>query len=73
MSSIEMTIEQLASTVGMTVRNVRAYASRGLLPAPLLVEGVIAWRRADEAGVTFAALEPDATATVAEYVARRRA
>jgi DNA-binding transcriptional MerR regulator len=37
MSSIEMTIEQLASTVGMTVRNVRAYASRGLLPAPRLV------------------------------------
>lgn len=33
----EMTIEQLASAVGMTVRNVRAYASRGLLPAPRLV------------------------------------
>jgi adenylate cyclase len=42
----------------------------GLLPAPLLAEGVIAWRRGDEVGVTFAALEPDAAATVAEYVAR---
>ena len=44
----------------------------GLLPAPLLVEGVIAWRRRDEAGVTFATLAPDAAATVAEYIARRR-
>jgi DNA-binding transcriptional MerR regulator len=31
-----MTIDQLAARVGMTVRNVRAYASRGLLPAPRL-------------------------------------
>lgn len=37
MSSPEMTIDQLASAVGMTVRNVRAYATRGLLPAPRLV------------------------------------
>jgi len=33
----EMTIDQLAASVGMTVRNVRAYASRGLIPAPRLV------------------------------------
>jgi DNA-binding transcriptional MerR regulator len=33
----ELTIDQLASRVGMTVRNVRAYASRGLIPAPRLV------------------------------------
>lgn len=33
----EMTIDQLAARAGMTVRNVRAYASRGLLPAPRLV------------------------------------
>ena len=33
----EMTIDQLAATVQMTVRNVRAYASRGLIPAPRLV------------------------------------
>lgn len=33
----EMTIDQLAGAVGMTVRNVRAYASRGLLQAPRLV------------------------------------
>ncbi|MGH3367948.1 MAG: MerR family transcriptional regulator [Nocardioidaceae bacterium] len=33
----ELTIDQLAAHVGMTVRNVRAYASRGLIPAPRLV------------------------------------
>ncbi|MGH3317261.1 MAG: MerR family transcriptional regulator, partial [Nocardioidaceae bacterium] len=33
----ELTIDQLAAQVGMTVRNVRAYASRGLIPAPRLV------------------------------------
>lgn len=37
MGAREMTIDQLASKVGMTVRNVRAYATRGLLPAPKLV------------------------------------
>jgi DNA-binding transcriptional MerR regulator len=31
-----LTIDQLAARVGMTVRNVRAYATRGLLPAPRL-------------------------------------
>jgi DNA-binding transcriptional MerR regulator len=33
----EMTIDQLAASVQMTVRNVRAYAGRGLIPAPRLV------------------------------------
>ena len=33
----ELTIDQLAAAVGMTVRNVRAYAARGLLPPPRLV------------------------------------
>ncbi|MPZ93708.1 MAG: MerR family transcriptional regulator [Propionibacteriales bacterium] len=33
----EMTIDQLAAAVEMTVRNVRAYASRGLIPPPRLV------------------------------------
>lgn len=33
----EMTIDQLARLVGMTVRNVRAYTSRGLVPPPRLV------------------------------------
>lgn len=37
MTGTEMTIDELAASVGMTVRNVRAYASRGLLPAPRLV------------------------------------
>lgn len=31
-----LTIDQLAARVGMTVRNVRAYATRGLLPPPRL-------------------------------------
>ena len=35
--SAEMTIDQLAGSVGMTVRNVRAYAGRGLIPPPRLV------------------------------------
>lgn len=35
--SDELTVDQLAAAVGMTVRNVRAYAARGLLPAPRLV------------------------------------
>jgi DNA-binding transcriptional MerR regulator len=35
--SQELTIDELARAVGMTVRNVRAYASRGLMPAPRLV------------------------------------
>lgn len=33
----ELTVDQLAERVGMTVRNVRAYAARGLLPPPRLV------------------------------------
>ncbi|HVA61429.1 MAG TPA: MerR family transcriptional regulator [Mycobacteriales bacterium] len=36
-SGDELTIDRLAARVGMTVRNVRAYASRGLLPPPRLV------------------------------------
>lgn len=33
----ELTVDQLAAEVGMTVRNVRAYAGRGLIPPPRLV------------------------------------
>src|SRR3954451_24742732 len=32
----ELTIDELAAQVGMTVRNVRAYQSRGLIPPPEL-------------------------------------
>ena len=35
-SSHTMTIEELATQVGMTVRNIRAYNSAGLLPPPTL-------------------------------------
>jgi hypothetical protein len=44
----------------------------GLLPGPLRAEGVIAWRRQDQAGIAFAGLDPGAAATVAEYVAQWR-
>jgi class 3 adenylate cyclase len=43
----------------------------GLLPKPMLAEGVIAWRRGDEAGITFAGLDPETAPTVADYVAAR--
>lgn len=33
----ELTVDQLAARVSMTVRNVRAYAGRGLIPPPRLV------------------------------------
>lgn len=36
-STRELTIDQLAAAVGMTVRNVRAYSSRGLIAPPRLV------------------------------------
>lgn len=42
----ELTIDQLAAEVGMTVRNVRAYAARGLLPPPRLV-GRTGWYDAE--------------------------
>ena len=35
-SAHTMTIEELATQVGMTVRNIRAYNSAGLLPPPTL-------------------------------------
>jgi DNA-binding transcriptional MerR regulator len=33
----ELTVDELAARVGVTVRNLRAYAARGLLPPPVLV------------------------------------
>ena len=33
-AAAELTVDQLAAQVGLTVRNVRAYAARGLLPPP---------------------------------------
>ena len=43
----------------------------GLLPEALLAEGVVAWRRGSEAGISFAGLDPGTAPTVAEYVAAR--
>lgn len=36
MAGAELTIEQLAAATGMTVRNIRAHVTRGLLPPPRL-------------------------------------
>jgi len=36
-SEQELTVDELAARVGLTVRNVRAYAARGLLPPPRIV------------------------------------
>ena len=33
----ELTVDELARRAGVTVRNVRAYAARGLLPPPRMV------------------------------------
>jgi hypothetical protein len=43
----------------------------GLLPAPLLAEGVIVWRRGDQAGISFTGVDPGAGPVVADYVATR--
>ena len=39
----ELTVDQLAARVGMTVRNVRAYAGRGLIPPRSQVLPSCAW------------------------------
>jgi DNA-binding transcriptional MerR regulator len=36
-AALDLTVDQLAARVGVTVRNVRAYSSRGLLPPPRMV------------------------------------
>jgi adenylate cyclase len=43
----------------------------GLLPKPLLAEGIIVWRRGAEAGISFTEMDPGAAPVVAEYVATR--
>src|ERR1700712_4465017 len=64
----ELTIDELARAVGMTVRNVRAYAARGLLAPPRLVgrtgyygpehvEQLTLVRDLLEEGLTLAAVE----------------
>jgi hypothetical protein len=44
----------------------------GLLPRPLLAEGVIAWRRGEQAGISFTDLEAGGGPAVAAFVAARR-
>ena len=41
----------------------------GALPKPIVAEGTIAWRRGEDAGIIFTAVESD---SVAEYLATRR-
>jgi adenylate cyclase len=43
----------------------------GALRKPIVAEGLIAWREADEVGVTFIALDPDSVPTLAEYLSSR--
>src|SRR5918996_2401616 len=64
-----MALSGVPSSWGPGTR-VQVRCEGGLLPGPLVAEGVIAWRRGDEAGITFAALDPEAAPTVADYVAR---
>ena len=45
----EMTIRELAERTGMTVRNIRAHQTRGLLPPPV-VRGRV-WERVQCPGV----------------------
>jgi DNA-binding transcriptional MerR regulator len=67
-SGADLTVDELAARVGMTVRNVRAYASRGLIPAPRLVgrtgyycddhvKRLLLVRELVEQGYTLAAVE----------------
>ncbi|MBI4593736.1 MAG: CHASE2 domain-containing protein [Candidatus Rokubacteria bacterium] len=44
----------------------------GALPGPLLVEGTIAWRRDDRAGVAFAVVAPDAAPALVDDGRERR-
>ena len=37
LAAVELTVDELAARAGVTVRNLRAYAARGLLPPPRLV------------------------------------
>lgn len=64
----QFTVDELAAQVGMTVRNVRAYASRGLLPPPRLagrtgfynrehVQRLQLVRELLDRGITLAAVE----------------
>ena len=64
----ELTIDRLAAATGMTVRNVRAYAGRGLLPPPRLVgrtgyysqehvDRLLLIRDLQERGYTLSAIE----------------
>lgn len=83
----DLTIEQLAARVGMTVRNVRAYSARGLLPPPRLVartgyyghehvQRLVLVRDLMAQGYTLAAVEQavaqDPTASSASALALRR-
>ncbi|HEX2437096.1 MAG TPA: CHASE2 domain-containing protein [Methylomirabilota bacterium] len=44
----------------------------GQLPGPLAADAIVAWRRGDEAGITFVALDPESGPIVADYLSRRR-
>jgi class 3 adenylate cyclase len=45
----------------------------GLLAKPLVARGTIAWRRGDQAGLTFSVVDADSARALAEYIIARRA
>lgn len=44
-----VTVDQVARTLGLSVRTVRRMDSAGKLPAPVRVGGSVRWRKADVA------------------------
>lgn len=67
MDARRLTIDQLAATVGMTTRNIRAHQARGLLPPPVLegrtgvygavhVERLLEIRRLQDEGMNLATI-----------------
>ena len=54
--------------IGQTVQ---VRCEGGALPKPIVAEATIGWRRGDEVGIVFTALDADTAPTVADYVSSR--
>jgi adenylate cyclase len=51
-------------------QRVQVRCAGGALPKPIVADASIAWRRGDEVGVVFTALDADSAPAVADYVSR---
>ncbi len=51
-------------------QRVQVRCEGGALPKPIVADASIAWRRGDEVGVVFTALDADSAPAVADYVSR---